>query len=140
MCSTSRVCDSYRSRCAAFLGLLALAAVTHAVATSVSNRRHDFGIVRSLGFVPRDVTRAVATQSVTLAVVGLVIGMPLGVVIGRRSWSLVAEQLGVASDPSLPALAYVVVAVGAVTAAVLVAILPAHAAARRPVAEVLRTE
>ena len=41
-----------------FLGLLAVAAVGHALATSVRRRRHDLGVVRAVGFVARDVLRA----------------------------------------------------------------------------------
>ena len=124
----------------AFLALLALAAVTHAVATTVGQRRHDFGIVRSLGFVRFDVVRAVAMQSATLMVAGVAIGLPIGVVIGRRSWGLVAEQLGVEPNPTVPVLAYILLALGAVAAALVVAVLPALAAARTPIAEQLRVE
>ena len=53
------------------------------------------GVVRSLGFVARDVLRALTTQSWTLVAVGLAVGIPLGIALGRVAWQVVAERIGV---------------------------------------------
>ncbi len=125
---------------AAFLVVVALAAVGHALVTSVRRRRRDIGIVRSLGFFRREVLSSVAVQSATLITVGLVTGIPLGVALGRSAWSLVADGLGVASSPTIPALALVVLVPAALIAATGIAMLPALAAARVRAAEALRAE
>lgn len=125
---------------ALFLGLLALAAITHALATSVQHRRHDLGIVRSLGFVGTDVIRAITAQSTTLVVVGLLIGLPVGVIAGRVAWGLVAGGLGVVVQPYVPAIALGALVLGALLAGVLLAVVPGRAAARQPVAASLRAE
>jgi len=125
---------------AVFLGALALAAVAHALASSVRRRRRDIGIVRAFGFVARDVRRTITTQAVTLVAVGLLAGIPLGLVAGRVAWQLVAGSLGVASDPTLPGLALVALVPAAALAAVLLAGLPARAAARIGAGQALRAE
>ncbi len=90
------------SALAGFLVLLALAAVGHAVATSVRRRRHEVGVVRSLGFTRGDVQAMITVQTAIMTVVGVVFGLPLGIVLGRVSWSLVADGLGVAVLPAVP--------------------------------------
>jgi hypothetical protein len=90
---------------AGILAMLGVAMIAHALATSVRRRRHDLAILKTLGFVRRQVSATVAWQATTFAAVGLVIGIPLGVGAGRWVWSLFAEQLGVPPEPvvSLPA-------------------------------------
>jgi predicted lysophospholipase L1 biosynthesis ABC-type transport system permease subunit len=123
-----------------FLGLLAVAAVAHALATSVRRRRHDLGIVRSLGFVGRDVIRTLTAQSWTLVVLGLVVGIPLGVAMGRVAWGVVADGIGVRADAptSFGSLAEVALAAGLAGAAL--ALLPGISAARQRAVDALRVE
>jgi ABC-type lipoprotein release transport system permease subunit len=123
-----------------FLGLLAIAAVGHALASSVRRRRHDLGVVRAVGFVARDVLRALTAQSWTLVAIGLALGIPLGIALGRVSWQLVADQIGVrASAPTSP-LVLVLVAVVAGLAAAALSVPPGVAAARQRSVDVLRVE
>ena len=83
---------------------------------------------------------AVVVQAATLAVVGLLVGMPLGLVIGRTAWSVVASGLGVATTPSAPVLALVALVPLTLVAAALVGLLPARSAARLRTAEALAAE
>ena len=123
-----------------FLGLLALAAVGHALATSVRRRRHDLGIVRALGFVGRDVLRTIAAQSWTLIVIGLVVGIPFGIAIGRLTWRYVADGMGVraAAGTSLGAITAVALLSG--LAGFLLSVLPGLSAARQRTIDALRVE
>lgn len=125
---------------AGFLVLIAVAAVGHALITSVRRRRRDIGIVRSLGFRRRQVLTTVAVQSTTLVVVGLLLGIPLGMVAGRAAWSLVANELGVGTSPTVPVGILLVLVPGALIAAMAMAMWPAQAAARVRAAEALRAE
>src|SRR5207244_5241347 len=86
------------------LAIIGLAATAHALVTGVRRRRHDLAILRTMGFVRRQVGATVMWQATTLALIGLVIGLPLGFAAGRWIWSLVAGGLGVATDPLVPAL------------------------------------
>ena len=123
-----------------FLGLLALAAVGHALATSVRRRRHDIGIVRSVGFVGRDVLGALTAQSWTLVSIGLLFGIPVGVALGRVSWQLVADGIGVRAEASTSVAALTLVAACAGLAAAALAWLPGVSAARQRAVEALRVE
>ena len=125
---------------ASLFTLAALATLIHVLITSVRRRRKDLAILRTLGFKKRQVAIAVAWQSVVLAVVALVIGVPTGILIGRLGWSLFATNLGVVSVPVvawLPALAAIPVTIAV---AVLISIGPALAARRTRPAMVLRAE
>lgn len=125
---------------AGFLVMIAVAAVGHALITSVRRRRRDIGIVRALGFRRRQVLATVAVQSTTLAVVGLLLGVPLGMVAGRAAWSVVAEGLGVATSPTVPVGILLALVPGALSAAAAMAMWPAQAAARVRAVEALRAE
>jgi ABC-type lipoprotein release transport system permease subunit len=73
-------------------------------------------------------------------VVGLVVGIPLGIAFGRFLWQLFAHQLSAVVDPTIPVVPIILVAVGALVLANLVAALPGRSAARTPTALVLRVE
>jgi ABC-type lipoprotein release transport system permease subunit len=93
-----------------------------------------------MGFVRRQVASAVAWQATTVALVGLVVGVPLGVAAGRWTWGLVASQLGVRDQPVVPVLVVAVVVAGSLVAANAVASVPGLVAARTRPAEILRAE
>ena len=123
-----------------FLGLLALAAVAHALATSVRRRRHDLGIVRSLGFLARDVMRTLTAQSWTLVAIGLLFGIPLGVALGRVAWGVVAEGVGVRPEASTSLTVLAVVALISGIAGAGLSLLPGLSAARQRAVDALRVE
>lgn len=125
---------------AGFLALLAAVAVGHALVTGVRRRRRELAVLRALGFVSRQVAATVAWQSTTLAAVGLVIGLPLGIALGRWTWSVIAGQIGVVVAPTVPVPGVLLAGLGAVVLANAVAALPARRAARLRPALALRTE
>lgn len=124
----------------AFLALLAVGAVGHALASTVRRRRHDLAVLRALGLTRRQARATVAWQATTLALVGLALGVPLGVAAGRLLWQAVAEQTPVVYVPPLAVLALVVVPPVAVATCNAIAAWPGHLAARLRPAESLRTE
>jgi hypothetical protein len=76
---------------AAFLAVLALGAVGHALATAVRRRRHDVAVLRAVGMTRGQSRGVVVAQATVLALIGLVVGVPLGVALGRTVWRYVAE-------------------------------------------------
>ena len=125
---------------AALLGVLALLAVGHALVTSIRRRRRDFAVLKTLGFDRRQVRATVAYQATTLATVGLIIGIPLGILVGSFVWGRVASGLGIATAPLIPMPALLVTIPVALVAVNLIAFFPARAAARTRPAIALRTE
>jgi hypothetical protein len=125
---------------AALVALIALGAVTHALASSVRRRRRDLAVLKTLGFVRGQVSATIAWQATTFAVVALALGLPLGVAAGRWAWQLTAMQLGVDSGPVIPLLPLVTAAAGSVLAANLAAAIPRWVASHLRPATVLHAE
>lgn len=124
----------------AFLALLAIGAVGHTLATAVHRRRHDMAVLRALGLTPGQVRTTVAWQATTLAVVGLILGIPLGIALARTVWRLVAERTPVQYVPPVAVLVLLVVAPIAVLLANMLAAYPSHRAVRQRISAVLRAE
>jgi hypothetical protein len=118
----------------------AIAALGLTLAASVRRRRRDLALLKTLGFTQRQLAAAVAWQATVAALTGVIVGIPLGIVIGRELWTLFAHNLNAVADPSVPAIPVTLVAVGALVFANLVAALPGRSAARTPTALVLRAE
>jgi predicted lysophospholipase L1 biosynthesis ABC-type transport system permease subunit len=125
---------------ACFLAVLALGAVGHALASAVRRRRHDIAVLRVLGLTRRESRLIVITQALVLALVGLVVGTPLGVVVGRIVWERVADRTPVDYVPPVAVWALMLIAPIALAAANLLAAWPSHRAATLRVAPVLRSE
>lgn len=109
---------------AGLVALLALGTVAHALVMSVRRRRRDLAVLKTLGFVRGQVSQTVAGQATTFALVAGLLGLPLGIAGGRWAWRVVAEQLGVATGPVVPA--------GSVLAIAIVALLVANLVAAGP--------
>jgi hypothetical protein len=125
---------------AGLLALLAAIAVGHALVTSVRRRRREIALLKTIGFGRWQVSATVAWQATTLAVVGLVIGIPIGFLIGREVWGRVADGLGVATVATMPTIALVLTGVCAIALVNLIAFFPGRSAARTRPAVALREE
>jgi ABC-type antimicrobial peptide transport system permease subunit len=119
---------------------VAAAALAHALLVSVRRRRHDFALLKTLGFVPRQVPLTVATRGTVLGLVALAVGLPLGVAAGRVTWTLFAAQTGVIPEPVVPGLLLLAVAGAVLLVSNVVAAVPGLAAAGAEPAVVLHRE
>ena len=125
---------------AGILGVLGVATMTHLMASAVRRRRRDLAILKTLGFSRGQVTAAVLWQGTILAAVALLIGVPLGVGVGRWLWNFFATQQGVVVEPRIPVPAVLLVVPASIALAGLVAAVPARVASLIKPALVLRTE
>jgi hypothetical protein len=136
----------YRSlgRTPAYLGAgLAAGAVVAlglTLVASVRRRRRDLALLKTLGFTGRQLAAIVAWQSSVAVGIGTVVGVPLGIVLGRILWDLFANEINVVPDPSVPVVFVLLIALGALVLANLVAAIPGRIAARTPTALLLRAE
>ena len=125
---------------ALMLALIGAVVVVLALVVTVRFRRRDLALLQVFGFTRAQLTGAVICQACVFAAVGLVVGTPLGLVLGRYAWQHIAGALGVATDPAIPVAGIVLTALGVVVVAVLAALFPAARAARLRPAEILHQE
>jgi hypothetical protein len=122
------------------LAVGALAALGLTLASSVRRRRRDLALLKTLGFIRQQLLATLAWQASVAATVGIIVGVPLGIVSGRWLWTLFAREIYAVPHPTVPVVLVAVVAVGALVLANLVAILPGLAAARTRTSILLRGE
>jgi putative ABC transport system permease protein len=122
------------------LALGAVVALALTLIGSVRQRRRDLAVLKTIGFVRRQLAAAIAWQATVAAAVGIVVGIPLGVVAGRWLWDLFARQIYAVPDPTVSGLAIVLVALGTLLLANMIAAVPAWTAAQTPTALALRAE
>ena len=125
---------------AGLLALLGAATVAHALVTTIRRRRRELAMLKTLGFTRRQVSASIAWQASTIAVVAVVVGVPLGVAVGRTLWAVLARSIGVVAEPSVAWLAVALALPVLVLGANAVAAVPAWVAGRTRPATVLRSE
>ena len=124
----------------AVLVLLAAATLTHSLVSSVRRRRRELAVLRTLGFVRRQVWLVVFWQTATLVSIALLVGLPLGALLGRLAWSTFADGLGAIPDAQIAWIPFVVTVPAAFILAALVALVPAWVAGRTRPGVALRSE
>jgi hypothetical protein len=118
-------------RGALFVGYaILLAVIVHALWAIVRANRHDLAVLRVLGCTRRQLDGVTSWQVAPVAAVALVLGVPIGIAIGRLAFSLFAQSLAVVDDASIP-FSVLALLVLAVLAAAVVAVLVATAMTRR---------
>ena len=127
---------------AAMLLLVGLVSVVNTTASSVRERRRDLGILKAIGYTPRQAVGSVLTGALALTAIALLAGIPLGLWVSATISSQMGNELG--WGPRLlemPPVTWVLAVVPITLAAVLAtAAIPASLAARLRVNEALRTE
>jgi ABC-type antimicrobial peptide transport system permease subunit len=110
------------------------------IAGTVRRRRRDLAVFRALGLTPRQSRVVIASQATTIGLVGVLAGVPLGLIVGRAGWQWVANSVPFVYRPPVAVVAAIVIVPAALAVANLMAAVPARTAARVSTAEVLRAE
>jgi ABC-type antimicrobial peptide transport system permease subunit len=122
------------------LALLATMTLVHGLVSSVRRRRRELALLKTLGFTRRQVSGTVAWQASTVIGIAVVLGVPLGIVVGRWAWGTLVDELGAVAEAVVP---WIVIAIGVPVLLLLanvVAFVPGRIAARLRPAAVLRSE
>jgi ABC-type proline/glycine betaine transport system permease subunit len=90
--------------------------------------------------VNSQIVAAVAWQATALVAVGIVVGVPLGIVLGREVWCAFANNLGVVPVSVVPSGLLVAIVAGILAAANLLAVAPALAPRRSKPQQLLRAQ
>jgi ABC-type lipoprotein release transport system permease subunit len=107
-----------------------LAVFVHALWTRARSNRRNLAVLRAIGSTPGQLDAVTAWQAAPFAVGALLVGVPLGVAVGRRAYTLFAQSLAVVDDASTSVVMCVVLA-GALLLAATIGSLVAIAVARR---------
>jgi predicted lysophospholipase L1 biosynthesis ABC-type transport system permease subunit len=126
---------------AVLLAFLALVAIGHALVVGTRRRCRELAILKTLGFERRQIRYAIAWEASLFALASLVVGIPVGLVLGAALWRSVADGVGVTNTPAMPiAFFLAVLVVAAFLLLNAVAFLPARSASRLRPALALRSE
>jgi hypothetical protein len=125
---------------AVLLGLLVLTTMLHALVVSIRLRRVDLAILKGLGANRRWIGRVVHSQATLLVVVPLVIGVPIGLLLGARVFRAFVGRIGAWPAAVIPGLAVIAIALALLLLANFAALVPARRARRLPTATMLRAE
>ncbi|HEX8771313.1 MAG TPA: FtsX-like permease family protein, partial [Acidimicrobiales bacterium] len=125
---------------AVFLALLAAAAVAYVLAASVRRRRRDFATLRAMGMTPAGTRFILNMQGTAIAVLGLLLGIPFGVAIGRIGWRLVTTRVPLEFVAPVALASILLLIPAAIVLVNVLAAWPGRGAARLRPAEVLHAE
>jgi hypothetical protein len=89
---------------AVLLAVLSVLLVVSGVYTAVRHRDHEVAVLRSLGAERSWLVRAVNWLAVTSTLVPAVIGIPLGLIVGRQAFRAYADGLGAVNGAATPGL------------------------------------
>ena len=124
----------------ALLAFLAAATLVHTLLSSVRRRRHELAVLEALGFVRRQVWFTLMWETTTLVSLALLIGLPLGALIGRFAWGVFAVEAGRSVRTAGGLVPLLLTIPIALLVANLIATIPAWLATRTRPAVALRAE
>ncbi len=118
----------------------ALAGLGLTLIATVRRRRRDLAVMKTLGCTGPQLAAIIAWQSNTAVAIGMLVGMPLGLALGRSLWDGFATGIHAVPQPTIPGLSLLTVILGALVLANVAAAIPGRIAARTPIARLLRTQ
>jgi hypothetical protein len=86
---------------AAVLALGAFSALGLTLGASVRRRRWELAVLKALGFLRRPLAGTVSWQASTSVALGTLIGVPLGIALGRYLWILFADEFSAVPHPTV---------------------------------------
>lgn len=111
-----------------------------AVGLAVRSRRRELAVLRALGATGHQLRATLRWQGLTIVCIGLVLGVPLGVALGRITWRAFAGDLGIPETTAISIPWITVIAVAALIAGYVAGAVPGRIAARMSPSAVLRHE
>jgi ABC-type lipoprotein release transport system permease subunit len=125
---------------AVFLGLIAVAALGSVLLSCARRRGHDLAVLRALGMTRANIRTILNSQGTAIGLFGLVVGIPLGLVVGRVGWRAIAARVPLSEVAPFALAAILIIIPAMLLAANVLALWPGRVALSRSPAEKLRTE
>jgi putative ABC transport system permease protein len=117
---------------------ISMAGLANALTMSVLERTREIGILRSIGARARDIRRIFATETLTLALTGWLIAIPLGYLLDRFLVWLVRKVASVDIPLTFPLWYLAPALAGTILLALLITLLPIRRAVRYRPGDALR--
>lgn len=124
--------------------IVGLFLVYNALSVTVAERRHDIGIMRSLGATRQQIARMFAIEAMTLGFIGSIPGIPLGVWLANFAIDQFGDEFasiflnGDAQRPSLDRMTALFAVIAGMVTALLAALVPAMQSASDEPADAVR--
>jgi FtsX-like permease family len=112
------------------LALFGAATVLHLLLVSVSRRRRELALLKVLGFLRRQSAGVVGFQAITVALIALVAGIPVGIAVGNVVWQDFAHSVGAVRLTVVPVAVITAIGAGVLATCAALAVVPAVLAAR----------
>jgi predicted lysophospholipase L1 biosynthesis ABC-type transport system permease subunit len=125
---------------ATLVGALALASLIHALVTLLQRHAGDLAVLGALGLTRRQRRRVGLAASLVIVTGCVLLGVPVGLVLGQWIWRVVARRISIPSGPVMAWAPTVMAPIVAVLVASAVATLAARWVTRRSPTVQLRTE
>jgi hypothetical protein len=125
---------------AAFLGLIAIAALGSVLLSCARRRSHEFAVLRALGMTRGNVRTVLNSQGTATGIFGLLAGIPLGIAVGRVGWQAIAARVPLSEIPPFALVATLLIVPVILVAANVLALWPGRVALSQIPAERLRVE
>ena len=117
---------------------ISMAGLVNALTMSVLERTREIGILRSIGARARDIRRIFATETIVLAILGWLIGIPVGAGLDFFLGWMTKRIVRVEVPFTFPAWNIAIALVGTILLALLITLLPIRRAVRFKPGDALR--
>jgi len=117
---------------------ISMAGLVNALTMSVLDRTREIGILRSIGARARDIRRIFATETIVLATLGWLIGLPVGVGLDVFLGWMTKKVVRVEVPFTFPAWNIAIALVGTIVLALLITLVPIRRAVRFRPGDALR--
>jgi putative ABC transport system permease protein len=117
---------------------ISMVGLANAITMSVLERTREIGVLRTIGARARDVRRIFAAEGLAMAVLGWLLGMPLGYALDRALVWLIERELDVQMVFAFPPWNLPLALVGTVVLGLLVMLVPIRRAVRLRPGEAIR--
>ena len=124
--------------------IVGLFLVYNALSVTVAERRHDIGVMRSLGATRQMIAVLFATEAMTLGLLGSLPGIPMGSLLANQAINIFGEEFnaiflnGAAKRPELDFPTTVAAVLAGIITSLLAALVPAMQAASDEPADAVR--
>jgi hypothetical protein len=125
---------------AVLLAVLGAIGLLHFLMLSTTRRRQESAVLEAIGFIRAQRIAIVLWQALTIATIGVIVGLPLGLILGRSVWEASIDQLGIVDTATVPWLFVGAVAVAALATAATVGIVTGWQSAQGNTPDSLRQE